>query len=136
MFQNRSCVSQPSTASLGISYCFLSHRSVPCYPNKAEIPGHPCTRGYLKWKTNADLLYGAWNPAECHVAAWTAGGLGRADPCTRTAEFLVVHLRLSQRCLLTGYECVCALSHVRLSATPWTVAHQAPMSVEFSRQQY
>ena len=34
--------------------------------------------------------------------------------------------------------CVCALflSHVRLFATPWTVAHQAPLSVEFSRKEY
>ena len=28
------------------------------------------------------------------------------------------------------------LSHVRLFATPWTVASQAPLSVEFSRQEY
>ena len=28
------------------------------------------------------------------------------------------------------------LSHVRLSATPWTVACQAPLSMEFSRQEY
>ena len=28
------------------------------------------------------------------------------------------------------------LSHVRLFATPWTVAHQAPLSMEFSRQEY
>ena len=28
-----------------------------------------------------------------------------------------------------------SLSHVRLFATPWTVAHQAP-SMEFSRQEY
>ena len=28
------------------------------------------------------------------------------------------------------------LSHVRLFATPWTVAHQAPSSMEFSRQEY
>ena len=27
-------------------------------------------------------------------------------------------------------------SHVRLFATPWTVAHQAPLSIEFSRQEY
>ena len=27
------------------------------------------------------------------------------------------------------------LSHVRLSATPWTAAHQAPLSVGFSRQE-
>ena len=28
------------------------------------------------------------------------------------------------------------LSHVQLFATPWTVAHQAPQSMEFSRQEY
>ena len=29
-----------------------------------------------------------------------------------------------------------SLSHVRLLATPWTAAHQAPPSTGFSRQQY
>ena len=34
-------------------------------------------------------------------------------------------------------DCVCVLlSHVRLFATPWTVACQAPLSTEFSRQEY
>ena len=28
------------------------------------------------------------------------------------------------------------LSHVQLFATQWTVAHQAPLSMEFSRQEY
>ena len=28
------------------------------------------------------------------------------------------------------------LSHVQLFATPWTVAYQAPLSKEFSRQEY
>ena len=34
--------------------------------------------------------------------------------------------------------CVCAqlFSGVRLFATPWTVTHQAPPSLEFSRQEY
>ena len=34
---------------------------------------------------------------------------------------------------------VCVLSHfsrVRLFATPWTAAHQAPLSLGFSRQEY
>ena len=31
---------------------------------------------------------------------------------------------------------VCALSRVRLCATPWTVAHRAPLFMEFSRQEY
>ena len=30
----------------------------------------------------------------------------------------------------------CVLSQVRLFATPWTVAHQAPLSMGFSRQEY
>ena len=28
------------------------------------------------------------------------------------------------------------LSHVRLLATPWTIAYQAPLSMGFSRQEY
>ena len=31
---------------------------------------------------------------------------------------------------------VCTLSHVQLFLTPWTVAHQAPLSMGFSRQEY
>ena len=30
----------------------------------------------------------------------------------------------------------CMFSHVRLSVTPWSVACQAPVSMEFSRQEY
>ena len=29
----------------------------------------------------------------------------------------------------------CMFSHVQLFATPWAVAHQAPLSMEFSRQE-
>ena len=32
--------------------------------------------------------------------------------------------------------CVCTLSHVRLFVTLWTVAHQAPLSLGFPRQEY
>ena len=42
--------------------------------------------------------------------------------------------------LATSYLCyMCVLvrfSRVRLFATPWTVAHQAPLSLGFSRQEY
>ena len=34
-----------------------------------------------------------------------------------------------------GSECQ-SFSHVRLFATHWSVAHQAPLSMEFSRQEY
>ena len=32
--------------------------------------------------------------------------------------------------------CAWSLSHVQLFATPWTVAHQAPLFMGFSRQEY
>ena len=31
---------------------------------------------------------------------------------------------------------VCVPSHTQLFVTPWTAAHQAPLSTEFSRQEY
>ena len=34
------------------------------------------------------------------------------------------------------YATVCVLSHVQLFVTPWTVTHQAPLSMGFSRQAY
>ena len=36
------------------------------------------------------------------------------------------------------YTCVyvCVLSRVQLFAAPWTVAHQAPLAMAFSRQEY
>ena len=40
--------------------------------------------------------------------------------------------------IITLSEVICAssLSHVGLSVTPWTVAHQAPLSMGFSGQEY
>ena len=32
--------------------------------------------------------------------------------------------------------CACVLSHVQVFEILWTVAHQAPLSMEFSRQEY
>ena len=38
--------------------------------------------------------------------------------------------------ILSQMSSVCMLSHVQLLEFPWTVAHQAPLSVGFSRQEY
>ena len=38
--------------------------------------------------------------------------------------------------MLSIYVCVFSFSHAQLFATPWSVAHQAPLSMEFSRQEY
>ena len=41
------------------------------------------------------------------------------------------------KCYNLNYVCVLShFNHVWLFATPWTVAHQAPLSVGFSRQEY
>ena len=32
--------------------------------------------------------------------------------------------------------CVCTLNRVQFCATPWTIPHQVPLSVECSRQEY
>ena len=32
--------------------------------------------------------------------------------------------------------CVCVLNRVQLIVTPWTIAHQAPLSMTFSGQEY
>ena len=45
-----------------------------------------------------------------------------------------IHLELAQHCKLTVKVKVKSLSP--LFATPWTVAHQAPPSMGFSRQEY
>ena len=47
----------------------------------------------------------------------------------------VVNLKLIQY-VNYKWKKVKLLSHVRLFVTPWTVAHQAPPSMEFSRQEY
>ena len=37
---------------------------------------------------------------------------------------------------ISNFLCVVCFSHVRLFSTPWIVAHQAPLSIEFSRQEH
>ena len=42
----------------------------------------------------------------------------------------------SLRCVQGTVSTICVLSHVWLFATPWTAAHQAPLSMGFPRQEY
>ena len=51
--------------------------------------------------------------------------------------FTIWQLPCGKLCVCVAYVCVCELlSHVRLLATPWTLAHQAPLSMVFCRQVY
>ena len=93
---------------------------------------------YLKWTTNSDLLYSAWNSAQCYMAAWIQGSLGRMYTHIYMAEFLCCPPETITT-LLIDYACVgeYALRRfgcVQLCVTLWTVAHQAPLSMGFSKQ--
>ena len=50
-----------------------------------------------------------------------------------TAEPVNIHTRKK---ILNTLKCAHLLSRVWLLVTPWTVAHQAPLSMEFSRQEH
>ena len=43
---------------------------------------------------------------------------------------------LQVQSIVSGERSVCIIHHVRLFVTPWTVAQQAPLSMEFSRKEY
>ena len=68
-----------------------------------------------EWIKNLSYFtYSTRNSTQCYVAAWMGGEFGRMCVCV----------------------CVCVLSRVWLFATPWTVTHQAPLSMGFSGQEY
>ena len=49
---------------------------------------------------------------------------------------ILPRLSWTQDIYWTRFCCCDVLCHVRLFKTPWIVAHQAPLSLEFSRQEY
>ena len=53
-----------------------------------------------------------------------------------TATYEIFGCCISSCLFIVSESEVKSLSHVRLFATPWTVAHQAPPSMVFSRQEY
>ena len=62
------------------------------------------------------------------------GGIGKTSPFPLL--FLSLSLLIWQSLLKVGYVALVSHSVVSSSATPRTVARQAPLSVEFSRQEY
>ena len=52
------------------------------------------------------------------------------SPKVRSVEKVIVGHHASRACMPRHF------SHARLFATPWTIAHQAPLFVEFPRQEY
>ena len=51
-------------------------------------------------------------------------------------DILLIYSSTPWYMLVCVHACMCMLSCVRLFATPCTVAHQAPLSIGFPRQEY
>ena len=68
-----------------------------------------------------------------------AAGLLNQSPCEQNLEICIFNWLSRRFFYQLVYEKkvkVKLLGHVQLFATPWTVAYQAPQSMEFSRQEY
>ena len=80
------------------------------------------------WLFNLYAEYIMWNAeldeaqAGIKILGWNINNLSYADDINFIAESKSSEVK--------------SLSHVRLFATPWTVAHQAPPPMGFSRQEY
>ena len=93
----------------------------------------------LKWRTNKALLQSTWNSAQCYVAAWKGGEFGEDGymyvygwvPLLLTWNYHnIVNWLSVHACIFSCFSCI------QLFVTPQTVAPQAPLSMEFSRQEY
>ena len=91
-------------------------------------------------------IYQIWtvNQANCYIYKYTYKY--SVDICVCVDIYVCIYIYVY---VYIYYICVCVyvymyiyiyivklLSHVCLLVTPWTVAHQAPPSMEFSRQEY
>ena len=79
---------------------------------------------------------GNGNPLQCSCLENPRDGGAWWAAIYRVAQSRTQLKRL--RSSSSKYICVCAqsLSHIRLFVTPWTVAHQTPLSTGFPRQEY
>ena len=89
---------------------------------------------YLKWITHKDLLRSTWNSAWCYVLPWMEVGFcGRVETCICVVKSLRCSAETTSLLIRYGAQ---SLSRVQLFVTPWTVVHQASLSVEFSRPEH
>ena len=64
------------------------------------------------------------------ASGWRHLFRGQTSPCKQEGQ-----VARASWCPAVESLCVCSVSGVQLFATPWTVAHQAPLSMGFSRQE-
>ena len=86
---------------------------------------------------------GGWVPrlGSCDVQ-WKLFDTLIEGNCKSSFLFTIKHMVIKSTgpqpgcCWYHSFNISWVLSHVQLFVTPWTIAHQAPLSMEFSRQEY
>ena len=81
----------------------------------------------------------AWEGSTSHKYNMSVVSRVRGSPGTHVPQDLETCLRMFMVALQQQKQthlCACVLSHVQLFVTPCTVAHQAPLSMGFFRQEY
>ena len=77
-----------------------------------------------------------WLIVSLHILLWTYWPLVFIFLGLNVITFEYFFFCLFTCLSLINSICVCVLSRVWLVAAPWTIAYQAPLSMEFSRQEY
>ena len=89
---------------------------------------------------HSTLLHDLWLVECVDVETWIYRANGKfirrlsleEDQCPKPPHCSRVNCTYMHPWCFTAWSLIC----VRLSVTPWTVAHQAPLSMGFSRQEY
>ena len=111
-----------------------------------------CRTAQDPWQNCFPQRSGGWQAIHCMKSGcylllhdpWAKGGFyiwtpkrKSICPTKNSSTFLINRPTLQRKnFLIIPCMCVCMLSHVWLFVTPWTVACQAPLSIEFSTWEY
>ena len=106
---------QTATSPAGAGWTHLIHCPAEAPPSHVPEPG----KGHFLGCCVSAMACPSFKP-DVHLEGYSF------SPCQATA-----HQRSNQWFVTHG----CVLSRVQLFSTPWTVAHQTPLSMEFSRQE-
>ena len=111
---------------------FLSDWYTVCFPPKINFkPQGNCLYSKVTAAASAKLLQSC--PTLCDPIDSSPPGSPIPEILqARTLEWVAIFFSNTWKWKVK----VKSLSHVQLSTTPWTAAHQAPPSMEFPRQEY
>ena len=122
MIKNIHCQADSPFAWSGETY--LGSMEVPTWRQWCTSHHHPW--GGIRWCRVEESEFSSsfsFNESTLHFCSISGGHVGRSNETliAQAAKAVLVKMKVK------------SLSHVRLFATPWTVAHQASLSVGFSR---